>query len=188
MAILDTISDITTVASACSTSVLITKMKSKWIRYWGPSCVARVQMPIVLPNGKAFLHISVLLSIQKESRTVARSIFSLMKARLQLRSILGRVCSNVLLTPQSRHMDQKGYVIYNRMRTPTGTARFKDPHSSNRTKKQTSRYVSNLATRPMNSSTPCHLLNCSILVLSIFLWMRRTMKTSMMTVRKEYTP
>ena len=56
MAKLEQIKDIITVCSECDTSVWIRNMKRRWIKYYGPSCVSKVQIPIPLPNGIAFLH------------------------------------------------------------------------------------------------------------------------------------
>jgi len=70
-------------------------MKSKWIKYCGPSYVTSVHIPIVLPKVIGFLQISILLLMQKESKTVATSMFSRKKLSLHARSILGSVCLNV---------------------------------------------------------------------------------------------
>ena len=91
MAKLEQINDMMTVVSECETSVWIKKMNSKWIRYWGPSCVTKVQIPITRPKGCGLLQMSTLLSMQKESRTVATSICSLMNAMSQFLSIPGKV-------------------------------------------------------------------------------------------------
>lgn len=92
MAKVETINDITTVVSEWLISLWSTNINNKWIRYYGPSCVARVQIPIVLPNVIGFLQISMLFCMQKESKTVATSIFSLIKLNLQHLSIFGSVC------------------------------------------------------------------------------------------------